>query len=291
VLVQHASHRGAHVAAPEQADPDHVTHVESIVRLRGALSGIVGAYDQPGPGEAKVQRDWDERARKDPFFYVDSARIWSGPDEFFAAGAESYDRLVEPELRALGVDPSGKRLLELGCGVGRMTAAFAQRFGRVVAVDVSGEMLRLGRRYLAGVPNVDWVQVSGADLAMFPDGSFDVAFTHLVLQHIPDEATALGLVREMLRVLRPSGAFLIEFNSRPYPVDRGGRAASLRFDRKLRHALARRRSDPLQVGPTWRGAVLDVRRVLEVLWERDGAVTSVEGWGTPETWCRGIRRA
>ncbi len=238
-----------------------------------------------------MQRDWDERARKDPFFYVDSARIWSGPDEFFAAGAESYDRMVEPELRALGVDPSGKRLLELGCGVGRMTAAFAQRFGRVVAVDVSGEMLRLGRRYLAGVPNVDWVQVSGADLAMFPDGSFDVAFTHLVLQHIPDEATALGLVREMLRVLRPSGAFLIEFNSRPYPVDRGGRAASLRFDRKLRRALARRRSDPLQVGPTWRGAVLDVRRVLEVLWERDGAVTSVEGWGTPETWCRGIRRA
>ncbi len=164
-----------------------------------------------------MQRDWDERARKDPFFYVDSARIWAGPEEFFAAGAESYDRLVEPELRTLGVDPSGKRLLELGCGVGRMTGAFAQRFGRVVAVDVSGEMLQLGRRYLAGVPNVDWVQVSGADLAMFPEGSFDVAFTHLVLQHVPDEATALGLVREMLRVLRSGGAFLIEFNSRPQP--------------------------------------------------------------------------
>ncbi len=173
-----------------------------------------------------MQRDWDERARKDPFFYIDSARAWSGAEEFFEAGEQGYRRLVEPELRALGVDPCGKRLLELGCGVGRMTRAFAQRFGRVVAVDISGEMLRLGRSYLAGVANVDWAQVSGVDLAPFQDGSFDVAFTHLVLQHVPDEETALDLVREMLRVLRPGGVFLIEFNSGPHQADGGGRTAA-----------------------------------------------------------------
>jgi SAM-dependent methyltransferase len=238
----------------------------------------------------EVRKDWDERARKDPFFFVDSARAWSGPDEFFAAGTESYRRLVEPELRALGVDPAGKRLLELGCGVGRMTGPFAERFGRVVAVDVSGEMLRLGQRYLAGAPNVDWVQVSGADLSPFPDAIFDVAFTHLVLQHVPDEATALRLVQEMLRVLRPGGAFLIEFNSQPRDLSRRGRVARVvGLDGLLRRALARR-TDPLQAGPTWDGAVLDVRRVLEAVWERGGAVTSLEGWRTTETWCRGIRR-
>ena len=236
-----------------------------------------------------MQRDWDERARKDPFFYIDSARDWSGPEEFFAAGADGYRRLVEPELLALGVDPAGKRVLELGCGVGRMTAAFAQRFGRVVAVDVSGEMLRLGRRYLADLPNVDWVQVSGTDLAPFPDGCFDVAFTHLVLQHVPDQATALRLVREMLRVLRPGGAFLIEFNSRPRQANGGGRAAAVWLAGVLRRAVARRRVYPLRVGPTWRGAVLDVRLVLEAVAERGGAVLSVDGRGTTETWCRGIR--
>ena len=47
VLVQHAGHRRAHVAAAEQADPDHVTHVESIVRLGEGLSVPAG------PGAAK----------------------------------------------------------------------------------------------------------------------------------------------------------------------------------------------------------------------------------------------
>ena len=52
------------------------------------------------------------------------------------------------------------RVLEIGCGAGRMTRALAGIFG----VNVSGEMIARGRQLLAGVPNVHLHRNSGVDL-------------------------------------------------------------------------------------------------------------------------------
>src|SRR3989442_10706589 len=72
-------------------------------------------------------------------------------------------RELEDLFGRLGADPRGRTCVEVGCGPGRMTRHLAQRFDRVVAVDVSPAMLRLAS---AGVdsPNVEFVPVPGSSL-------------------------------------------------------------------------------------------------------------------------------
>ena len=53
-----------------------------------------------------------------------------------------------------GKDPKQMRVLEIGCGAGRVTRALASVFGEVYAVDISGEMVRHARAALADLPNV-----------------------------------------------------------------------------------------------------------------------------------------
>ncbi|WP_432520963.1 methyltransferase domain-containing protein [Kineococcus sp. SYSU DK006] len=98
----------------------------------------------------------------------------------------------------------GQSLLDVGCGVGTITADLAARVapGRVVGVDVSEEVLATARASAAerGV-HVD-LRTADATALPFPDGGFDVVHTHQVLQHVADPVAVL---REMRRVARPGG--------------------------------------------------------------------------------------
>src|SRR5438132_1823888 len=84
----------------------------------------------------------------------------------------------------LDADPRGGTCVEVGCGPGRMTRHLADRFDRVVAVDVSPEMLALARGYVTA-PNVEFVLVPGSTLQGADDGVADAVVCYLVLQHLP----------------------------------------------------------------------------------------------------------
>jgi ubiquinone/menaquinone biosynthesis C-methylase UbiE len=83
-----------------------------------------------------------------------------------------------------------------------MTGALAARFDRVVAVDVSPEMLARAAEAVTAA-NVDFRQVSGQRLDGVEDASADAAVCYLVLQHLPSRWLAQAYVRELGRVLRP----------------------------------------------------------------------------------------
>ena len=95
------------------------------------------------------------------------------------------------------------RILDVGCGSGRVTADLADLAAgrRVVAVDVDGGM---ARRTGATVASADVAQADGRRLP-FPDASFDAAVCNLVLLWTPEPA---ALVAEMARVVRPGGTVL-----------------------------------------------------------------------------------
>src|ERR1700675_4969956 len=116
-----------------------------------------------------------------------------------------------------GRDPKTMRVLEIGCGAGRLTRALANLFGEVHAVDVSGEMIARAREALADKPNAHVYQNNGCDLAVVPPIEFDFGYSNIVFQHIPSREVIESYVREVHRLLRPGALF--KFQVQGYPLD------------------------------------------------------------------------
>lgn len=157
---------------------------------------------------------WDDRAREDALYFVDDRMAYGAADQeaFWAGGAEAVD-LILGELD-VGLS-GGETVVEIGCGVGRITRALAARADRVLALDVSIRMLELAREHNPDLGNVTWLQGSGTDLSGVPDGEADACFSHVVFQHIPDPQITLGYVREMGRVLKPGGWSAFQVSNAP----------------------------------------------------------------------------
>lgn len=99
---------------------------------------------------------------------------------------------------------SGRRVLDLGCGSGRLARRFAAAGNRVTAVDNSEEQIRLARADEAG-PNPTFILAS-MEATGLPGDSCDVALLSQSLHHAADPA---GVIREAHRLLAPGGRLLI----------------------------------------------------------------------------------
>ena len=99
------------------------------------------------------------------------------------------------------------RILDIGCGTGRLLFAAAERFPRAekIGVDISPRMIEVAR---ANAPQGGQFrfEVASADSLPFPDASFDLAFSTISLHHWPDPLAGL---REICRVTEPGGYFLL----------------------------------------------------------------------------------
>jgi SAM-dependent methyltransferase len=94
----------------------------------------------------------------------------------------------------------GRRCLEVGCGTGLTSHFLRERGGRWVSCDFERDHVRSARALVRdGVLQVDERTLP------FPDASFDVVAAINFLEHIRDDET---FFREMVRVLKPGGAFL-----------------------------------------------------------------------------------
>ncbi len=157
----------------------------------------------------KMARDWDLRARENAHFYIATQRKdWSNED-FFYSGEKAVAEEVVADLENVcqGKDPRAMRVLEIGCGVGRITRALADLFREVHAVDVSGEMILRAREALIDKPNVHLYQNNGRDLDVVPRLEFDFAYSSIVFQHIPSRQVIESYVREVHALLRPGALF------------------------------------------------------------------------------------
>ena len=156
-----------------------------------------------------MQREWDERARENARFYVNTAKNDWTDDEFFQSGRRTVAEEVLTDMINIcqGKAPGEMKALEIGCGAGRVTRALSEVFGEVYAVDVSSEMIRQAKAGLADRPNVHLFQNNGTDLKVLGDQTVDFAFSSIVFQHIPSREVIETYVREVHRLLRPGGLF------------------------------------------------------------------------------------
>lgn len=159
----------------------------------------------------ELRRDWEDWGEIDPEWAVASRRRkqhgqW-GLDDFFRVGEEQVGRTLAVAAE-LGLPRSFGSALDFGCGVGRASRALAGRFERVCGVDIADSMIRRARELNAAIPQCEFVVNAGESLGMVPDGAFDFAYCHLVLQHVPGERLILGYVGELLRVVKPEAGLL-----------------------------------------------------------------------------------
>jgi SAM-dependent methyltransferase len=229
--------------------------------------------------EAEMRRFWNARAREDAFYFVDTRQRYRAPDpERFWDSGELLDYLLgglDVRLRP------GDTVLEIGCGIGRITRALASRAARVIALDVSDEMLARARELNPQLVDVEWVLGDGVTLRSIPDQSVDACVSVVVLQHVPDPEITLGYVREVGRVLRPGGWAALQVSNDPAihrPRDRlvdRCRAVIGRAPRGRRH-------------PAWLGSCVELAAVAEAATQ--GGTELERVWGEGSQYCQLLLR-
>lgn len=157
---------------------------------------------------------WDEKARENPYWYVSSAGPYEGRnlDEFWASGPKIWSDLKA----ASGYQPKhGDAVVEIGCGVGRLTRAIAPEVGRVFAFDLSEEMLAIARSSVQAA-NATFDRAETPALTRIADSSVDAFVAYCVFQHLPGLTVLRGYFSTALRVLKPGGMLIFTMTPRTW---------------------------------------------------------------------------
>ena len=159
---------------------------------------------------AEHGRRWREIAAEDPDWVVlslDRGKHGGWTDEeLLATGRDAASALLDAATRHAG--ELGRELaVDVGCGVGRLTAALADRFNRVVGIDVTPLMLQRARTLVPAervsfvLADITTEEVPGATEA-------DLVITERVLQHLPP-ATLAPHLKALVGLLRPGGVAVV----------------------------------------------------------------------------------
>ena len=103
-------------------------------------------------------------------------------------------------------------VLEIGCGVGRIGSEYSNHCKTWTGADISPNMLQFANKRLQNKENVDLKELTGCDLSIFEDNSFDVIYCSVVFMHL-DEWDRYHYITEAYRVLKSKGrAYFDNFN-------------------------------------------------------------------------------
>jgi SAM-dependent methyltransferase len=226
----------------------------------------------PAVADQQMGAFWDARARENAEYFVENRLDYDSPDleAFWASGEEAVDTFVDQ--LGLAIDKTDE-IVEVGCGVGRLTRVLSTRAKSVRALDVSAEMLDRARKHNPSLVGVEWIHGDGLTLTGVADASADGVFSHVVFQHIPDPRITYGYVAEMGRVLRPGGWAAFQVSNDPGIHERTPTLAH-----RVQAALGRK---PKGSGhPAWRGSAVDLGTLRSTAADAGLDIARVTGEGT-----------
>jgi 2-polyprenyl-3-methyl-5-hydroxy-6-metoxy-1,4-benzoquinol methylase len=147
-----------------------------------------------GANRMKEDMEWEEWGKKDPYFGVLTHKKFRRQNltqeakiEFFESGREHINHIIDVCRRYFDQGFSPKKILDFGCGVGRLVIPFAKIGEHVVGFDVSESMLK------EALKNCDKYSVQNVSFFKSDDnlsrlnGYFDLIHSFIVFQHIPVE--------------------------------------------------------------------------------------------------------
>ena len=159
----------------------------------------------------KSKTHWDEMGKLDPHWAILSEPgtkhgKWE-EDRFFETGREEI-RGLQDAIEKLGVKVASDWALDFGCGVGRLTYALADWFRNVVGVDISQSMVQHAVA-LNHHKNCQFL-VNASETLPFLSGQFDLVYTAIVLQHVPEQKLIRNYIAEFMRVLKLGGLLAMQ---------------------------------------------------------------------------------
>jgi SAM-dependent methyltransferase len=218
---------------PLDLPPDEIESEADAAALASLLGRVGQAWTALGQTEPHWSVLTEARFRAE--------RIADHHAEFMATGAASC-RILLGLLARHGIAPEAlPRVVEFGCGVGRVSIPLAQHFAQVVGCDVSAPHLAAARAAAAaaGLANLGWWHTAPA--ALLPEPPWDLWFSQLVLQHNPPP-----LIRHILEAafagLAPGGValFQVPTHMRGYRFRLAGYLAAAPAPGMEMHALPQR---------------------------------------------------
>ncbi len=154
-----------------------------------------------------LQAAWNRFGETDPLWAIltHPARKGGRWDiaDFFETGRVEVAAVMD-YLGALPIGLQRGRVLDFGCGVGRLTQAFCDHAAECHGVDIAPSMIRLARRYNRFGERARYHLNERPDLSLFADDTFDLVYSNLVLQHMNPRYSA-AYIREFMRILKPGG--------------------------------------------------------------------------------------
>jgi spore maturation protein CgeB len=152
--------------------------------------------------QERMRSDWDRRISHDYRFWMSDGH--ANDEAMWASGARDFGIITHgiPELKS-------KRLLDLGCGVGRLLKSASAACKQVYGVDVSPRAVMKAQTLLGATSNLSIIAGDGVSLAPLADQSVDVVISFAALVSMPALVTAQYL-REIHRILTPNGLVRIQ---------------------------------------------------------------------------------
>jgi len=158
----------------------------------------------------RMKNDWNKRAERNPIFYIigyDAEEDW-----LRHSGKLDFNRHFLPRFEQFYPNADAVlTILEIGAGIGRMTEYIASKCVRVIAADISPEFLREAEKRLNAldIHNVFYKELNGYSLEGIEDSTVDLAFEYIVFQHIGSFDIIASYLRDIKRVLKSGGYFLM----------------------------------------------------------------------------------
>src|SRR4051794_1826568 len=218
----------------------------------------------------EVHTDWERLGRESSMWGIltKGARrddAWD-VEEFLASGRPD----VELTMRMLAnhqLPKKTERALDFGCGIGRVTQAFAPYFDAVVGVDIAASMVEQARGIDRSGGRVTYVQNTAPDLLRFDDESFDLVYSKIVLQHMPP-ALSGPFLSELARLVAPGGGLVVQIPSEQTGMRRLDAAAYRATVEDARAPTTIRAGDRLDVQAT-------IRNASDVEWRGSEAMLAI----------------
>jgi cyclopropane fatty-acyl-phospholipid synthase-like methyltransferase len=147
----------------------------------------------------EVEKWWDEASNE----FQEQYRLPTDDAQYGPYGS------TEGKLKLLG-DVTNKHILEIGCGGAQCSVAFAKRGAICTGIDISTVQLEYAKKLIAKEKvNVNLIKSDIQTLDGIKDEEYDIVFSAMALQYIPDLTTCF---KEVYRVLKQNGIFVFSLD-------------------------------------------------------------------------------